>query len=583
MSEPVDRLRGLLEGVKGNGNGSFKALCPAHEDKNPSLSVDTGDDGRALLHCHANCTTDDILQKIGLARRDLFPNAWAYQDVKGCDTMLSVRYDKPDGGKEFRPYHFKDGEAVMGDPPGTLPLYHLPEIPAADLVIITEGEKCADLVIDHTDFVATTSSHGAGSAKKSDWTPLAGKDVAILPDNDEPGSKYAEDVVGLLQALDNPPMIRVVELPGLGAGEDIEQWLERLGEETDPHDSLQELIDKAEPVRGPGLIVTCLADVKAEKVEWLWPDRVAMGKLSLLAGDPGVGKSFLSLYMAANVSQGRPWIDCQSKDNPAGQALILSAEDGTADTVLPRLESCEANVHRIHVIEGVARAETDGPDMFSMERDLRHLEKAIIQNGDIRLVVVDPLSAYLGREADTHKDADVRRVLAGLAAIAERHHVAVVGVHHLNKASSASAIYRATGSIAFVAACRAVWFVSRDTKDEERPQRILVTQAKNNLAADPGGLAFRIEEPGEVRWEPDVVWMTADEALSGNPNKATKPRDEATDWLTEYLKDGPKPTKHIMTEAEQDGLAWRTIRRAKNVLGVVARRGANGWTWELGE
>ncbi|MBU0639064.1 MAG: AAA family ATPase, partial [Planctomycetes bacterium] len=261
--------------------------------------------------------------------------------------------------------------------------------------------------------------------------------------------------------------------------------------------------------RNPTPVTVRLADVQPELLRWLWPGCIALGKLTLLCGDPGLGKSFVTLDLAARVSSGTTWPDLPLLPNPAGSVVLLSAEDDLADTIRPRLDAAGADATRVVAIQAVRRILVTGQtqdDYFDLTEDLPALEAAIQQVSDCRLVIIDPLTAYLGK-TDSHKNAEVRAVLARLFELAARHKVAVLAVTHLNKANTLPAIYRAMGSLAFVAAARAVWAVVRD-EDDETGRRRLFVPVKNNLGADETGLAYALEPAGQtasVQWESDPV------------------------------------------------------------------------------
>jgi len=251
-SDPLNEILGRLADVRPSGNG-FAARCPAHDDNNPSLHVARAEDGRVLLKCFAGCTCSRICEALGIELSDLFVDGsgsetsspftgramfssieeatrdatqiWTYTDASGLPLLTIARLDIP-SGKTFRPFHRVPGGVACGDPPGLLPLYNLPEVPHADWVFVVEGEKCAD-ALQSIGIVATCSAHGANAAHKTDWSPLAGKTVIIIPDNDAPGRKYADDVARLLTGLDVPATVRVVELLGLDEGEDIFDWIEQ--------------------------------------------------------------------------------------------------------------------------------------------------------------------------------------------------------------------------------------------------------------------------------------------------------------------------------------------------------------------
>lgn len=673
MSAPVQRI---LSALREHGHGPRRAgagwccKCPAHDDRNPSLSIHAGDDGRALVNCHAGCTVDAVCAAIGLRPADLFtddpsrlggrnghaprtrpsvtvtttprkparnagigdgdaktfPTArgavaelerrrgggprsttWTYHNAAGEPVGLVVRWDTPTG-KDVRPVSRKaDGSGwIIGGMPTPRPLYALPDLLATkpgDRVYVTEGEKAADAACV-LGLTATTSPHGSKSAAKADWSPLAGRDVVILPDHDDAGERYADDVAHLATAA-GAKSVRIVRLagrwPDLPTGGDLADLVEPTGGDADAPEKLraavEALADEAEPTTpkpaptdGAPVIVR-LSDVKPEPVAWLWPGRIALGKLTLIAGDPGLGKSFLTLDMAARVSTGAGWPDRRGESFAPGGVVLLSAEDGVADTIRPRLDAAGADVSRIVALEAVRAVGDHGRESaraFDLSRDLPAMESAIRSVEGCRLVVIDPVTAYLGG-VDSHKNAEIRGLLAPLGAIAERHRVAVVAVTHLNKSGGGPAIYRAMGSLAFAAAARAAWVVSKDKDD---PRRRLLLPIKNNIAPDTGGLAYRIEPLGvdgcpAVAWESDAVNVSADDALAGDRDGSggRTERDDAAEWLADLLAHGPRPARDVERDARDAGYSLATLRRAKAHIQVASRKPAFGgpWEWTLRE
>jgi len=268
-----------------------------------------------------------------------------------------------------------------------------------------------------------------------------------------------------------------------------------------------------------------------------------------------------------------------------GGVVLLSAEDGIADTIRPRLDAAGADVNRIVALEAIRSVDNgrESARTFDLSCDLAGLEAAIRSVEGCRLVVIDPVTAYLGG-VDSHKNAEIRGLLAPLGAIAERHRVAVVAVTHLNKSNNGPAIYRAMGSLAFAAAARAAWAVSKDKDD---PRRRLLLPIKNNIAPDTGGLAYRIEALGVddcpvVVWEPDPVNVSADDALAGDREEGggRSERDDAADWLRDLLAQGPRPARDVERDARDAGYSIATVRRAKAAIGVVSRKPAFGGSWE---
>ena len=236
------------------------------------------------------------------------------------------------------------------------------------------------------------------------------------------------------------------------------------------------------PLEGdPGLLITrCASEIEPERVEWLWPGRIAKGKHTCIAGEPGTGKSQLATYVAAQISMGAAW-PCDEGSAPQGSVLMLSAEDGEADTIVPRLHAAGADLGRVHIVSAV-RTDFRSSRGFSLQADIELLEQKIAELGDVALITIDPISSYLGK-TDSHKNAEVRGVLEPLSAMAERTRVAVLSVTHFSKAGAANttkALHRFIGSIAFVGAPRMAFAVIEDADDRDRR---LMLHAKNNLAA----------------------------------------------------------------------------------------------------
>jgi RecA-family ATPase len=239
-----------------------------------------------------------------------------------------------------------------------------------------------------------------------------------------------------------------------------------------------------------GLISVCASEVPIEQVDWIWPGRLAVGKHTTVAGEPGTSKSTLTMGIAATVTVGGLW-PCNEGRAKDGSVIVLSAEDGAADTIVPRLWAAGADLGRIHIVSAVR--DTDGRRTFSLQRDLALLEQEVRRIGDVVLIIIDPVSSYIGGKTDSHKNAEVRGVLEPLGEFAERMKVAVLSVTHFSKAgagTSTKALHRFIGSIAFVGAPRVALAVIEDAANGRR----LLLHAKNNLAMPPQGIAYRIKE-----------------------------------------------------------------------------------------
>lgn len=336
------------------------------------------------------------------------------------------------------------------------------------------------------------------------------------------------------------------------------------------------------------LVYRRVADVEAKPIKWLWPDRIACGKLTIIAGNPGLGKSQLTASLAAILSGGGTWpVDVQSCE--PGAAIILSAEDDAEDTIRPRLEAAGADLQRCFVLDAVTDTDKHGTSYrrtFSLKRDIERLGKLLAELKDVRLVIVDPISAYLD-DVDSHKNAEIRTLLAPLGALASKHSVAVVAVTHFNKAASQDALLRVMGSLAFVAAARAAYAVIKDQAD---PSRRLFLPLKNNIGREVTGYAFSVDgvtlansiETSRITWESGTVTVTADEAMASviNPDERSE-IDDAKDFLESLLADGPVPVKRVQQEAKDGGYSWATVKRASKELQISkAKDGMKGpWQW----
>jgi Protein of unknown function (DUF3987) len=282
---PVELLLSKLPTAKKAGKG-WSARCPAHEDRRASLSVSAGDNGTALVKCHAGCETAAILAAAGLKLADLFPEkacaaparnkklkssgktfataaaavkelerqhgkrsaSWTYHDATGNPVGLVVRWDLSDGKKDIRPVALHPDGWRIGAMPEPRPLYRLAELAKAKRVVVTEGEKCADAART-LGFTATTSAGGSQAAEKADWRPLAGKEVWLFPDNDLPGRKYGDTVAAILAKLTPRAVVRIVELPDLPEGGDIVDWIEAHGDAAEPNGMTAEIEALAAAVR----------------------------------------------------------------------------------------------------------------------------------------------------------------------------------------------------------------------------------------------------------------------------------------------------------------------------------------------
>jgi putative DNA primase/helicase len=341
---------------------------------------------------------------------------------------------------------------------------------------------------------------------------------------------------------------------------------------------------------GSRLISRRAADIAPKRIDFLWPGRLARGKHTAFAGEPGDGKSQLSINVAATISKGGEW-PCGEGRAPVGNVIIFNAEDGTEDTIVPRLIAAGADLERVHIVSAVLQEDGKGHRTFNLQADLALLESKIREIGNLALVIIDPISSYMGK-IDSHKNSEVRGALEPVSEMAERMKVAILSITHFSKTGSGStnkALHRFIGSIAFVGAPRAAFAVIEDADNEGR---ILVLHAKNNMAAKPQGLAYRLLQTivgdnivaSYVHWEDMPVAISANEALEAAENtEKQSAREKAEEFLRERLAGGPVSQKEVKVDAEGAGLAWATVRRAKDRLGIRPEKNGmdGGWLWGL--
>jgi hypothetical protein len=534
-----------------------------------------------------------------------YSKSWDYLDASGQPVGVVVRWDGKDG-KTIRPVsRTADGRWRIGAMPEPRPLYRLPEILAAPedaFVFVVEGEKCADAIAS-LGFHATTSAGGANAADKTDWRPLRGKNVVVLPDNDSAGERYADEVVRLCREV-GVASIRVLRLAdyatGLPVGGDVADVVASpdwcglpLGDAAGTDDFAKWLFDTAkkieplsfsshtganatheadnESTREAGAdatreTVTCFADIEPQEVAWLWRERIPLGRLTVLAGRPGVGKSFVTIDFASRVSTGMAWPD-GSVNESAGGVLFFAAEDDPADTIRPRLDAAGADSGRVYYCRNV---------------DLTEIESRIDRVPDCRLVIIDPIGSYLGRCVDAYRENEVRAVLEPLAEIARRRSIAVILVAHTRKAWASFADDSVLGSRAFVGLARAVWHVVKDPRDRTRR---LFLPGKSNLSRETSGLAFWIApDPARVQWLGPVE-LQADDLAVEESIRGRKPeaRNAAVDWLQTLLREKPMSVQKIRKAAQKAGFSWATVRRAAEMLPIERRKKAfgGGWEWRL--
>jgi hypothetical protein len=325
-------------------------------------------------------------------------------------------------------------------------------------------------------------------------------------------------------------------------------------------------------------------------IQWLWPNRFALGKLGILAGLPDEGKGQVLCDMAARVTRGHDW-PCGEGMAPQGNVVLLTAEDDPKDTVVPRLMAAGADLDRIEIVQMVREAGKDR--MFSLVSDLDLLRQTVLRIGNVKMIQIDPITAYLGvKQIDSFRTTDVRAVLGPVTDLASELMVSIIGIMHFNKKTDVTnALLRISDSLAFGATARHVYAVV----DDPANKRKLLVKAKNNLAPpDTKALAYgfgacevgKDKKTGQEIWAPHIVWhqhvdVTATEAMQVAGGQSGYAKREAREFLLNRLEDGPVKAKDIFEEAKQNGISPKTLKRAKTDLNIRSVRKQDSWVWEL--
>jgi hypothetical protein len=316
-----------------------------------------------------------------------------------------------------------------------------------------------------------------------------------------------------------------------------------------------------------------LSLLKPRELAWLWPGRLAEGTLAMFDGDPGRGKSLVTLDLCARVSTGRAMPEGTAAAEPAN-VIVIQSEDSVDATVLPRLKALGANLGRVFIFR---QEYLDRCGPFSVPRHLKTLKSALAQSG-ARLVVIDPIVAFLDPDLHAHRDQDIRRALMPLEELAEQRRFVALLVRHLNKKGSEQALYRGAGSIGFTAVSRSAWLFAPDPDDAGR---LVMAQEKNNYARPQRSLSYRIKEqegsPPVVEWLGECAWG-ADELLAraGRKPILAEAQDRAADFLRAQLKLGACTSRELAEAAQEQGLSLRTLQLVRPKLGIKSVRVWNG-------
>ena len=337
-----------------------------------------------------------------------------------------------------------------------------------------------------------------------------------------------------------------------------------------------------------GVVLVHGSELVPRPIQWLWDDWIALGKLHILAGDPGTGKTTIAMGLSAVVTSGMNWPD--GGKNGEGNVLIWSGEDDYADTLLPRLLSAGAKIENVYFVRGSRK---DGViKAFDPAKNIEELRTEINRIGKVRLIIIDPIvSAITG---DSHKNSETRRDLQPLVDLAASTGAALIGITHLSKGGSSSEpVSRVLGSVAFTAVPRVVMIAAK-VEDDDGNERHLLVRGKSNIGPDGDGFEYTIDraelQPGIIasliNWGEPVFGSTRElMGMDSDDDELRKKRSakaEAAKALTDLLANGPIPAVEVYALAEAKGIKPRTLRRAADELGIIKRPGPDGrWIWAL--
>lgn len=332
------------------------------------------------------------------------------------------------------------------------------------------------------------------------------------------------------------------------------------------------------------LIVLKASEVQHEPMQWLWKDWLALGKLHILAGAPGAGKTTIAMDVAATITAGKNWPDETSGIN--GEVLIWSSEDSYADTLGPRLDAAGADLDKVHYATEIKEGEKR--IYFDPAKDLSLLESAARNMKNLKLIIIDPIVSAMS--GDGHKNNEVRKCLQPIVDIAEKLGVAILGITHFSKGTQGrDPAERVNGSVAFTGVARFVWVVAKG-KDKEGEEKRVLSLAKTNFSAGDGGFAYLIEEE-ELSNHPDILttrvnWNGTLDGEAFDIVQSVERVDkkgslmEAEEFIEDILQNGPMASNDLFEYGESEGFKKRTIQRA---LSSLKKRGINIKTFREGD
>lgn len=629
--------------AKRSTNGNYTARCPVAEhgagkgDRDRSLSIYMDSGGKTRFNCHAGCSGRVVLDAVGLTFAEVNKRENTKRVAKSPVPEGKVKRVKEwiwcDGETWTAPlfYHVR-GEYVGGEKAGEKtmwfesgdsnpakrkkaiplgcerPLWKQHQLAAADLVIVVEGEQCADRVeeiIPHLypahdpgKVVVTTLFSGARSSWHPEYTPLfKDKAVFLLADNDAPGIKYVAMIEQKVTAVARH--VKQVHFPMLRPKGDVVDYLDDRPFHTVPElrawiDSPESSkpgshVETAEPRKRSSLEIVCIDDIDPLPVNWLWRPYLPLGMLVILNGNAYAGKTFIALALSAGVTLGRMPFSHETFE--PSNVLYLQNENAIAQTMRPRFDMTGGDRKRFHLINGSIwnDGEKDQRGGFSLG-ELDKLEEAF-EKYRPRLLVVDPFTGYIGARVDMYRPNEVRPIMEGLGKLAGQYQVCVLLMRHFTKGSvGMNSMHRGMGSVEFTNVARSELFAAiLPDEDGVVPRsgpgpRALVHGA-SNIGPVGESLEYRIDDDGVFGWvgklDLDLEQLMNPGTVQGGQGAGAL--EAAVSWLKAYLTPNSQNSKEVVQSAKQNGIAYKTLLRAKLVLQVRVRKTSlkGGWIWWL--
>jgi putative DNA primase/helicase len=582
----------------------WQVCCPAHEDHTPSLSITPGSD-RVLLKCFAGCPPEAIMQALGLTMADLFvdpphtnghkqlADTYEYYDAHGTLLFQVLRLEWWEGGrkKKIFPQRHPDpvhpGAYLNGIDGVERVLYNLPHVlqavEAGETIYIAEGEKDVKRLLA-LGLTATCNPMGVGKWLDAYSPSLRGAEVVIFPDHDVAGHTHAAQVAQSLAGI--AARVTVVPLPDLPEKGDVSDWLAAGG----TRDGLLALVTALQTPGAPppsaGPIVIDMETVQTRPITWLWYPYIAIGKICILDGDPGVGKTLFATQLAANVSRGHPMPDQTGTltlpTGAPGLVVFIATEDDLEDTVKPRLEQAGADCTKIKAFneweDGAGKIHP-----FTLA-DLPHLA-TVLERHHPRLVYIDAIQAVLGGKVDANRANQLKELLDPLTKLAATYRCAILASRHPAKPgqNNVKLIHRGANSMAIIGTARLGLFAEDHPTDRTK---VLLLQSKSNAGAIGRTQIFSKAE-GKFEWA-GVSRITKEDLAGPAHGPDARAWLAAYFWLEHRLEGGLAwPATDIEQEAtgEEHDLTAGALRKAKKALGVISRQLSGeahaGWTWQL--